>query len=78
MVQYYYKANLFVFDLNKITLAAITPQKIQDEVASRVAPHKKLRGGMEITSVIPKLASGKILRRQLKDQYIIQQLKSKL
>ncbi|RDD44757.1 4-coumarate--CoA ligase 1 [Trichoplax sp. H2] len=58
--------------------AAITPQQIQDEVASRVAPHKKLRGGIEITTFIPKLASGKILRRQLKDKYKTQALCCKL
>ena len=34
---------------------------------SRVANHKKLRGGLYIVDEIPKSASGKILRRQLKD-----------
>ena len=32
-------------------------------VAERVAPHKKLRGGVVFTDEIPKTASGKILRR---------------
>ena len=32
-------------------------------VAERVAPHKKLRGGVVYTDEIPKTASGKILRR---------------
>ena len=34
-------------------------------VAERVAPHKKLRGGIFFTSSVPKTASGKILRREL-------------
>lgn len=34
---------------------------------SRVANHKKLRGGLYIVDEIPKSTSGKILRRQLKD-----------
>ena len=36
---------------------------VQDYVASKVAPHKKLRGGVIFTDAIPKTASGKILRR---------------
>lgn len=37
-------------------------------VAERVAPHKRLRGGVVISDSIPKSASGKILRRLLRDQ----------
>ncbi|PVH70742.1 acetyl-CoA synthetase-like protein [Cadophora sp. DSE1049] len=33
----------------------------------KVAKHKKLRGGIYVVDAIPKSASGKILRRQLKD-----------
>lgn len=29
----------------------------------KLAPHKKLRGGVVFTDVVPKSASGKILRR---------------
>jgi 4-coumarate--CoA ligase len=32
----------------------------------KVAPHKKLRGGVKFVDEIPKSASGKILRRLLK------------
>ncbi|EDV24418.1 uncharacterized protein TRIADDRAFT_56199 [Trichoplax adhaerens] len=39
-------------------------------VAGEVGPHKKLRGGVEFIEAIPKSASGKILRRQLKAQEI--------
>lgn len=38
-------------------------------VASKVAPYKKLAGGIEIVDVIPKNASGKIMRRTLKLKY---------
>ena len=41
--------------------------EIQQFLASKVAPHKKLRGGIEVVAAIPKTASGKILRRVLKD-----------
>ena len=34
---------------------------------SRVAPHKRLRGGVRLVSAIPKTASGKILRRVVRD-----------
>ena len=35
---------------------------------SRVANHKKLRGGLYVVDAIPKSPSGKILRRELKDR----------
>ena len=44
----------------------ITPDDIADFVAERVAPHKKLRGGVEFIDKIPKSASGKILRKDLR------------
>ena len=44
----------------------ITPEDIADFVAERVAPHKKLRGGVEFIDKIPKSASGKILRKDLR------------
>ena len=37
-------------------------------VESKVAQHKRLRGGVVLTDAIPKAASGKILRRVLRDQ----------
>ena len=41
----------------------LTEQQVQDFVAERVAPHKRLRGGVRFADSIPKSASGKILRR---------------
>ncbi|KAI0687441.1 AMP binding protein [Cytidiella melzeri] len=41
---------------------------VQEWIKSRVAPHKRLRGGVIITDVIPKSAAGKILRRQLRER----------
>ena len=44
----------------------ISPEDVVDYVAARVAPHKKLRGGVEFIDKIPKSASGKILRKELR------------
>ena len=41
----------------------ITEQDIIKHVEKLVAPHKRLRGGVIFTDVIPKSASGKLLRR---------------
>jgi acyl-CoA synthetase (AMP-forming)/AMP-acid ligase II len=50
---------------NEATLQGkeLTEQQVQDYVAERVAPHKRLRGGVRFADSIPKSASGKILRR---------------
>jgi acyl-coenzyme A synthetase/AMP-(fatty) acid ligase len=40
---------------------------IADWLAERVASHKRLRGGVRWIDEVPKSASGKILRRVLKD-----------
>jgi 4-coumarate--CoA ligase len=44
-----------------------TGKKIVDWLAARVANHKRLRGGVRIVDAIPRTASGKILRRVLKE-----------
>ncbi|KAJ2647907.1 hypothetical protein IWW40_004336 [Coemansia sp. RSA 1250] len=53
---------------------------IEDEISQwiskRVVDYKRLRGGIEITDAIPKSATGKILRRVLKDLEV-QRLKQK-
>eukprot|EP00914_Ancora_sagittata_P033994 GHVO01068719.1.p1 GENE.GHVO01068719.1~~GHVO01068719.1.p1 ORF type:complete len:596 (+),score=43.90 GHVO01068719.1:76-1788(+) len=45
----------------------VTGQDLVEFVARHVAPYKKLHGGVEIIDEIPKTASGKILRRVLRD-----------
>jgi 4-coumarate--CoA ligase len=46
----------------------VTQEDIKEWVKERVAPYKRLEGGVIFTNVIPKSASGKILRRILRDQ----------
>lgn len=45
----------------------VAPEEIMAFVAERVAPHKKIRR-LDIVDEIPKSASGKILRRVLRDR----------
>ena len=42
---------------------SISAEQIHAHVDSKVAPHKKLRGGIRFASSVPKSASGKLLRR---------------
>lgn len=44
-------------------------KELVDWLAGKVASHKRLRGGVKFTDVIPKSATGKILRRLLKAKY---------
>ncbi|CAG8661630.1 4614_t:CDS:10, partial [Acaulospora morrowiae] len=66
-------------DATELPLAYVTPQRnnkptedlkqdIVQFVASRVAPHKRIRGGVVFIDQVPKNTSGKILRRILRDQ----------
>ena len=41
----------------------ITEQDILNYVYDRVAPHKRLRGGVKFTTTIPRSPAGKLLRR---------------
>jgi 4-coumarate--CoA ligase len=45
-----------------------TEKEIADYLQSKVAPHKRLRGGIRFVPEIPKSVSGKILRRVLKEE----------
>ena len=47
---------------------AIVKREIQKHVEKNKARHKWLKGGVEFIDVIPKSASGKILRRLLRDK----------
>jgi acyl-CoA synthetase (AMP-forming)/AMP-acid ligase II len=44
----------------------VTESELQQFVDGKVAPYKKLRGGVHFVSDIPKTSSGKILRREIK------------
>jgi 4-coumarate--CoA ligase len=46
---------------------SLDPEQVKEWVAERVAPHKRLRGGVVVMESIPKTASGKLLRRLLID-----------
>lgn len=46
-----------------------TVEEVQNFVKDKVARHKRLTGGVTWIDVVPKNPSGKILRRQLRDQY---------
>ncbi|KAL3874680.1 hypothetical protein ACJMK2_037658 [Sinanodonta woodiana] len=54
--------------------AKVSAEEIMKYVEENVAAYKKLRGGVEFIPEIPKTASGKILRRVLKDRLISSQL----
>jgi 4-coumarate--CoA ligase len=45
-----------------------TREDIYEWVKERVAPYKRLDGGIAFIDVIPKTASGKILRRVFRDE----------
>ena len=44
-----------------------TEKDIQDFVASKVAKHKRLAGGVKFVDEVPKLPSGKIVRKLMKE-----------
>ena len=47
--------------------AQLTADQVMDYVAQRVAPYKKVRR-VDFIDAVPKSASGKILRRELRDR----------
>ncbi|KAK0632259.1 hypothetical protein B0T14DRAFT_417267 [Immersiella caudata] len=51
-----------------VTASEAKAQELSEWVASQVAPHKRLRGGIQFIDQVPKSASGKILRRLMRDQ----------
>lgn len=50
-----------------LTPSSALASDIQAWTASKVAPYKRLRGGVRWVSEIPKSGAGKILRRMVKD-----------
>ncbi|XP_035714621.1 4-coumarate--CoA ligase 1 [Folsomia candida] len=49
---------------------SLTATKVHDFLDKKVAPHKKLAGGVEFIDAIPRAPSGKILRRVLLANYL--------
>ena len=47
---------------------SIQPREVAGWLAERVAPHKRLAGGVEVVDTIPKNPSGKILRKILRER----------
>lgn len=45
----------------------VTPEDIQEWIKPRVAKHKWLTGGVVFVDEVPKLASGKIQRKTMRD-----------
>lgn len=43
-------------------------KEIAEWISGKVAPHKRLRGGVYFIDVVPKSPSGKILRRVVRDK----------
>uniref|UniRef100_A0A914Q9X2 Uncharacterized protein n=1 Tax=Panagrolaimus davidi TaxID=227884 RepID=A0A914Q9X2_9BILA len=56
----------------------ISEQELINFVKEKVSKYKQLRGGVEFVSQIPRTASGKILRRKIKEDYLKKTKLSKL
>lgn len=48
---------------------SLTEQDVKDYVAEKVSEYKRLDGGVEFIQTVPKNATGKIMRKELKDQF---------
>lgn len=55
------------FVVSRPTNTSLTEKCLQDYVAGKVAPFKKLVGGVVFVKQIPRNPSGKILRRELQN-----------
>lgn len=58
----------YVVMKNDEASAKTTEMDLYEWMKEKTAPHKRLDGGVVFTDTIPKSASGKILRRILRDQ----------
>lgn len=50
-------------------VADVTENDLKEFVAEKVAPFKRLEGGVRFLTSIPKNATGKIMRRQIKEEH---------
>ncbi|RCN46643.1 AMP-binding enzyme [Ancylostoma caninum] len=53
-----------------IVANSINEESIHAHVKERLAPFKRLRGGIKFLDVIPRTPTGKTLKRKLKDEYL--------
>ena len=53
--------------LQPASVGVVTEKSVQDFVAQKVAKHKRLAGGVKFVEAVPKLASGKIVRKLIKE-----------
>lgn len=53
--------------LQEASKGKVVPQEIQEWIKPRVAKHKHLVGGVTFIDEVPKLASGKIQRKIMRD-----------
>ena len=53
--------------IQEVSKGKVSPEDIQTWIAERVAKHKRLVGGVVYIDEVPKLASGKIQRKTMKD-----------
>ncbi|RIB10364.1 hypothetical protein C2G38_2206341 [Gigaspora rosea] len=60
---------------NEYVQSQALAKEIQSFIGEKVAPHKKLRGGIRFIDRIPKSASGKILRRLLRNELMNDKMK---
>lgn len=56
----------------------VTAKEIMEFVKANLSSHKQLRGGVEFLDEIPKSASGKILRKELRSIPYVEDVKAKL
>ncbi|EPB79145.1 AMP-binding enzyme [Ancylostoma ceylanicum] len=53
-----------------VVAKSINEDSIHAYVKERLAPYKRLRGGIKFVDVIPRTPTGKTLKRKLKDEYL--------
>ena len=53
-----------------VAKGVVTPEEVAAFIAEKVAPHKKLRGGVELIDKIPKSENGKIQRKELRKREV--------
>ncbi|KAK8215737.1 4-coumarate-CoA ligase [Phyllosticta capitalensis] len=63
----YPRAYVVLKDSSVTNKSDVSEQTIQDWLAHKVAPHKRLTGGVAFIDAVPKLQSGKIMRKVMRE-----------